>query len=223
MPASSPTPVPIAVLLGGGIESTVLVLRYLAKGEAVLPIHVHCGLIWDDCEATYVRRFLAGLDHRNLLPLRECRIPLRDFLGDHWAVTGVGAPRADASAAQLEIPLRNLALLGFALHRLPEYSPVRLALGTTAENCYRDGSREYFDRCQEVLSLEAGRPVQILTPLIELTKSQVIQQTGGERLALSFSCVSPVSGNHCGVCIKCGRRRKAFQVAGVTDPTRYAD
>ncbi|HTI52151.1 MAG TPA: 7-cyano-7-deazaguanine synthase, partial [Planctomycetaceae bacterium] len=96
-----------------------------------------------------------------------------------------------------------------------------LALGTTADNCYRDGSRDYFDRCEEILTLEAGRPVRVLTPLIGLNKTQVIQQSDRETLALSFSCVHPRNEEHCGECIKCGRRRAAFRAAGVEDPTRY--
>lgn len=223
MPDSLPArATPIAVLLGGGIESTALVRRFLAAGETVVPVHVHCGLIWDDTELLFARRFLAANAGERLLPLREIRLPLGEFLGQHWAVTGVGIPRAGAASADLEIPLRNLTLLGFALHRLDDLSPVVMALGTTADNCYRDGNRTYFDRCEEVLTLQAGRPVRIATPLIALNKTQVIQQSEIESLRLSFSCVNPRQNQHCGQCIKCGRRRASFLAAGVEDPTVYA-
>jgi 7-cyano-7-deazaguanine synthase len=212
----------IAVLFGGGIESTALVRHFLREGATVLPVHVHCGLIWDDCETAFARRFLAANAGDRLLPLREIRLPLHDFLGNHWAVTGVNVPRSGSRAADLEIPLRNLTLLSFALHRLRDVAEPTLALGTTADNCYRDGSREYFDRCEEVLSLEAGQPVRILTPLIGFNKTQVIRQSDADTLALSFSCVHPVGGRHCGECIKCGRRRASFDAAGVDDPTDYA-
>jgi 7-cyano-7-deazaguanine synthase len=179
-------------------------------------------LIWDDTEVLFARRFLAANAGDRLLPLREIRLPLTDFLGRHWAVTGAGVPPAGAVAADLEIPLRNLTLLGFALHRLDDLSPVVMALGTTADNGYRDGSRAYFDRCEEVLTLEAGRPVRIATPLITLNKTQVIQQSDIETLRLSFSCVNPHQNQHCGQCIKCARRRTSFLAAGVGDPTVYA-
>jgi 7-cyano-7-deazaguanine synthase len=214
---------PVAVLLGGGIESTALVRQFLAAGATVVPVHVHCGLIWDDTESLFIERFLAANAGDLLRPLREIRLPLGGFLGQHWAVTGVGVPAAGAASADLEIPLRNLTLLGFALHRLHDLTPVTMALGTTADNCYRDGSRAYFDRCEELLSLEAGRPVQIVTPLITRSKTQVIRQSDAETLRHSFSCVHPNRNQHCGQCIKCGRRQGAFRAAGIDDPTVYAD
>jgi len=213
---------PVAVLLGGGVESTFLVRRFLGAGRAVIPLHVHCGLIWDDCETKYVQRFCAAAASPRLAPLVEIRLPLADFLQGHWAVTGVNVPRAGAAAADLEIPLRNLTLLSFALHRLRPRRDFDLALGTTADNCYRDGSRGYFDKCEELFGLESGRPVRVLTPLIGLNKTQVIQSSDPETLARSFSCVNPRADRHCGECIKCGRRQAAFRTAGVPDPTVYA-
>lgn len=221
-PLSTAVPSTIAVLFGGGIESTALVRRYVDEGRQVVPVRIHCGLIWDDCESEFARRFLAANACDRLGPLREARLPLHDFLGDHWAVTGRNIPRSGATAAELEIPLRNLTLLGFAFQQVRSEAGLALALGTTADNCYRDGCREYFDRCQEVLSIEAGYPVPILTPLICLNKTQVIQQSDEATLRLSFSCVNPIAGRHCGRCIKCGRRKSSFETAGVVDPTDYA-
>lgn len=214
-------PQPVAVLLGGGVESTALVRRFLADGRHVIPVHIHCGLIWDDCESRYVRRFCEACSTASLAPLVEIRLPLHDYLERHWAVTGRNVPRAGDSSSDLEIPLRNLTLLSFALHRLKPVGDVALALGTTADNCYRDGSRAYFDKCQELLSLEAGRHVDVLTPLIGLKKPEVIRRSDSATLALSFSCVNPHEDLHCGECIKCGRRQIAFREAGVQDPTVY--
>lgn len=215
------------MLLGGGIESTALVMRYLAEGCVVAPVRLHCGLIWDDCESDHARRFCQAVAVPRLSPLVELRLPLGGFLESHWAVTGRNVPAAGAGAAELEIPLRNLTLLSFALQAVKDQFPkgdeaVSLALGTTADNSYRDGSREYFDRCEAVLSCDAGRPVQVLTPLIGQTKPDVIRGADRRALELSFSCVAPRDGGHCGRCIKCGRRQAAFRAAEIADPTRYA-
>ncbi len=209
-------------MLGGGVESTTLVRQFLGHGRPVVPVHIHCGLIWDDCETRYVRRFCAAVASPQLAPLIEIRLPLADFLQGHWAVTGTNIPRAGDAAADLEIPLRNLTLLSFALHRLKHLEEFALAVGTTADNCYRDGSRTYFDKCEELLSLEVGRRMQVLTPLIGMNKTQVIRSSDSATLALSFSCVSPTDDRHCGQCIKCARRQAAFQAASVADPTIYA-
>lgn len=225
---------PAAILLGGGVESTLLVSELLRDGRRVIPVHVHCGLLWDDAEAEWVERFLAARACSRLAPLVSIRLSLAGFLGDHWAVHGRGVPRAGAAGARLEIPLRNLTLLGLAVHALkrrpapPNTNPPSdFYLGTTADNHYTDGSREYFDRCEGVLSLEAGYPVRVLTPLIGLHKREVLLRSDRETLSLSFSCVNPVrdpsSGRseHCGQCIKCGSRQAAFRETGLLDPTRY--
>lgn len=221
-------PAPIGVLLGGGIESTALMKRLLDDGRTVIPVRIDCGLVWDAAESHHARRFCAALATERLRPMIEIELGLRGLLGQHWAVTGQGIPLAGASSADLEIPLRNLTLISLAVRKLADCdvangSPLDLAIGTTADNCYRDGSREYFDRCEAVLSLEAGRPVRILTPFLHLRKPQIIRDVDPATLALSFSCVSPVETVHCGRCIKCGRRRQAFYDAGVSDPTTYVD
>ncbi|MBI3862656.1 MAG: 7-cyano-7-deazaguanine synthase [Planctomycetia bacterium] len=218
-------PEPVVVLLGGGVESTALVRRFLAEGRHVSPVHVHCGLIWDDCESVYARRFCDANAGPLLAPLVEIRLPLGGFLNGHWATTGKNVPASGALSAELEIPLRNLTLLGFALHaaRRPPNGVHKLALGTTADNNYPDGSRDYFDKCEAVFSLEAGGPVQILTPLIHQTKPEVIRDSDRQTLALSFSCVNPQRDLHCGRCIKCGRRQSAFRAASVDDPTQYSN
>lgn len=222
VPESGAERVPVAVLLGGGVESTAVVRRYLSEGDTVVPIHILCGLIWDPCESWHVRRFCEQHASPRLQPLVETRLPLHDFLAGHWAITGTDVPQAGDQTARLEIPMRNLTLLSVALHQLKHLARFSLALGTTADNCFRDGSREYFDRCEDVLSLEAGFRVQILTPFIRCNKTQVIRETDAGTLALSFSCVDPRENLHCGRCIKCGRRQAAFAAAGVADPTIYA-
>ena len=218
----SPTPT-VAVLLGGGVESTLLVERYLDDGREVVPVHIHCGLIWDDVESEFCRRFCRGLVRPNLASLIEVHLSLRETLGEHWATTGRNVPLAGAPSADLEIPLRNLTLLTFAWHAVRNLGAVSLALGTTSDNNYRDGSREYFDRCEQVLSLEADRPVSILTPFITWDKQRVIRESRATTLEASFSCVHPQAGRHCGRCIKCGKRQASFQEAGVPDLTHYAD
>jgi len=216
------SPNPVVTLLGGGVESTALVTNFLAKGRHVVPVHVHCGLIWDDVELLFTQRFCEARRSPPLAELIQFRVPLGDWLGSHWAVTGQGIPRAGDDNHKLELPLRNLLLLSLALPKVTDLPQIQFAIGTTAENDFRDGTRDYFNRAAELLSLEAGRPVEILTPYIEMTKTDVIRASDRETLSLSFSCVDPAEERHCGRCVKCGNRRRAFAAAGVEDPTDYA-
>ena len=69
-----------------------------------------------------------------------------------------------------------------------------------------------------------GDTITIHTPLIDLTKAQIIQQ--GVRLGVDYgqtiSCYNPdPEGRACGVCDSCRLRAAGFQDASVDDPTRY--
>ncbi len=219
---SAPTDVPFVVLFGGGIESTTLVKRFLAEGKSVWPVHQHWGLRWEDAELSHARRFCRACACERLHPLKEVRCSPPDAMEGHWALTGAMVPRPGDPPGRLEIPLRNLTLLANAGYRLGDLPELRLVMGTTADNHFSDGSRAFFDACERLFALQFGRPVRILTPLIGADKSQVIRQADPEALALSFSCLDPRRGLHCGACYKCGRRKAAFREAGVEDPTDYA-
>ncbi len=212
---------PVVILMGGGVESTSIASHFLNESRRVIPVHIHCGLLWDDCESLFVRRYCEAKSNPGLEPLLEFHVPLAGWLGEHWAVTGKNIPQAGADGAELEIPLRNLTLLSLTIPHVEKTTAAQLAVGTTADNKFRDGTREYFDRAGELFSLEAGRPFEILTPYLKLTKADVIRITDPETLALSFSCVNPQDDRHCGRCIKCGNRQRAFQTAQIADPTDY--
>jgi 7-cyano-7-deazaguanine synthase len=69
-----------------------------------------------------------------------------------------------------------------------------------------------------------GDPLTIHTPLIALTKGQIIQL--GVDLGVDYSrtstCYDPgIDGGACGHCEACLLRTRGFLDAGVADPTRY--
>jgi 7-cyano-7-deazaguanine synthase len=215
--------VPLVVLFGCGVESTTLVKRFLTEGRAVWPVYEHWGLRWEDCELSYARRFCQANECPHLYPLMEIRHSHQEAMSGHWALTGLNIPHTGDSGLSLEIPQRNLTLLTTAAARFAHLPELHLVMGTTADNHFSDGTRAFFDHCEHLLSRESHRIVRVLTPLIGADKSQIIRQSDRETLALSFSCLDPSKDLHCGVCYKCGRRKAAFQQAGVEDPTVYAD
>ena len=75
---------------------------------------------------------------------------------------------------------------------------------------------------QEIVCRSGGRPLEICLPFVSLTKFRVMQLGRNCPLELTFSCVAPSDGLHCGVCNKCGERRAAFRAVGRPDLTRYA-
>jgi 7-cyano-7-deazaguanine synthase len=212
----------IVVLAGGGIETAALVPRLLGLGHHVQPLHVRCGFRWEAEESQGLDRLVAACACPSLKPVVEIACPLDDVMPSHWGMSGRGIPTAGSPPAGLEIPLRNITLLTAAAIRFRDRATLVLATGTTADNHFGDGSRNFFDACQRLLTLASGRNVTILTPFIQMNKPQVIRGGSQSTLACSWSCIDPRDGRHCGRCIKCGRRHEAFALAGVPDPTDYA-
>jgi 7-cyano-7-deazaguanine synthase len=72
--------------------------------------------------------------------------------------------------------------------------------------------------------IEGKSRVQIHTPLIELTKAEIIRLGLGLRVdySLTSSCYDPSpEGLACGHCDSCLLRLKGFSEAGATDPIGY--
>ena len=91
---------------------------------------------------------------------------------------------------------------------------------------YPDCRPEYLEAFERLAALATrsgveGQPMQILAPLLHLTKAEIIRL--GMKLGLDYglthSCYSPGKhGDPCGVCDSCRLRAKGFEEAGVVDP-----
>jgi 7-cyano-7-deazaguanine synthase len=55
-----------------------------------------------------------------------------------------------------------------------------------------------------------------------MNKNQVMQLGRELPLELTFSCIAPLRGLHCGRCNKCAERQAAFRAAALPDRTAYA-
>ena len=71
-----------------------------------------------------------------------------------------------------------------------------------------------------------GNEIKIHTPLIHLSKSQIIQM--GKKFGVDYSMtISCYQANHkglaCGKCDSCRLRKEGFSTAKVTDPTSYVN
>jgi 7-cyano-7-deazaguanine synthase len=72
--------------------------------------------------------------------------------------------------------------------------------------------------------IEGTHPIRIRTPLIDLTKRQIIElgRSLGVDYAMTTSCYDPAAdGAACGHCDACQLRLKGFAEAGLSDPARY--
>ena len=129
------------------------------------------------------------------------------------------------------VPARNTVFLSLALGWAEVLDAEAIFIGVNAVDYsgYPDCRPEYIKAFQLMANLATkkgveGHLIQIETPLIDLTKAEIIQK--GRALGVDYSktlsCYAPDSaGMACGLCDSCRLRRQGFIEAGLDDPTRY--
>ncbi len=129
------------------------------------------------------------------------------------------------------VPARNTVFLSIALGWAEVLNAHDIFIGVNAVDYsgYPDCRPEFISAFETLANLATregveGRPVRIQTPLIDLSKAEIIQRGVelGVDYSLTVSCYqADAEGRACGVCESCRLRRQGFEQAGVADPTRY--
>ncbi len=211
-----------AVLVSGGLDSSVLVAEMARRGRRVFPVYVQAGLAWERAELGALRRFLAALKLRNVSAIIVLSLPTDDRARRHWSVTGRRVPGYKAALSSNYIAGRNLTLLSKAAVFCARARIGELAMAPLESNPFPDARPEFFRAFETAARLGLGLRLRVTTPFLGKTKAQVIRRGRALPLALTLSCVRPRGGIHCGACTKCAERIQAFAEAKVPDPTRYA-
>jgi 7-cyano-7-deazaguanine synthase len=222
------------VLLSGGLDSATALAIAQRDG-----LDCHC-LSFDygqrhriELECARAVAAAAGVaDHR------IATIDLGLFGGSALTDASIDVPHDhDPDAAESVIPVtyvpaRNTIFLSFALAFAEVVGAGDIVIGVNAVDYsgYPDCRPEYIAAYEVMANLatragvEGTQPVRIRTPLIDLTKAEIIR-TGvdlGVDLGLTTSCYDPaVGGAACGTCDACRLRLRGFAEAGVRDPIRY--
>lgn len=217
----SPIRPTVGVLLSGGLDSSILVARLLDEGHRVQPFYVCTDLLWQTEELAGARRFLQAIDQPALNELVLLELPLRDLYGDHWSVSGENTPNADSPDAAVFLPGRNALLLVKAALWCQMRGIEYLALAPLGTSPFADAAAPFFNNFQAALNCGDLAPLTILRPFDGLRKQQVMELGRRYPLELTFSCISPRDGLHCGQCNKCAERQAAFATIGMKDCTLY--
>jgi 7-cyano-7-deazaguanine synthase len=211
----------VAVLASGGIDSAILVAHLARSYSVVQPIYIRFGLAWEAVEEQHLRKFLETLPSR-VRPLVALELPVDDVYGAHWSVSGEQVPDDGTPDEAVYLPGRNLLLLSktavwCALNGYPA-----IALGVLKGNPFPDSEPSFYQALEAVVVQGLASPMRFITPFAEMSKRDVVVLGQGLALELSFSCIAPIEGSHCGRCNKCAERRKVFGEMALPDPTSYA-
>ncbi|MEW6735113.1 MAG: 7-cyano-7-deazaguanine synthase [Acidobacteriota bacterium] len=212
----------VIVCVSGGLDSCVMLVRLTEHFDTVQPVFIRNGHPWEDAEVAALRRFLAAVARAAILPLAEISLPIRGILDQHWGEQGYRPGFNDGYTANF-IPGRNIVLLSAVAISAFVYNHANIALGILKGNPYPDSQPSFFQTFEAMIWSGLNYQIRIITPLIDLEKEAVIVLGRDLPLELSFSCVNPQDGRHCGAyCNKCAERQKGFALANIPDATDYA-
>ena len=212
----------IGLMLSGGLDSCILLGHLLAEGYRVQPFYIRAGLFWEPAELNTLGQYCRALASPALAPLVVFSLPVGDLYEKHWSITGQETPDSTSPDEAVFLPGRNALLTIKPLLWCANHSIDALALGTLQSNPFPDATVAFFDQYAAAIALASGRHVKIIRPFSRMNKQQVMTLGRDFPLALTFCCIAPVDGRHCGRCNKCAERQAAFRLIAAEDPTEYA-
>jgi 7-cyano-7-deazaguanine synthase len=220
------------LLLSGGLDSATVLAIAQAEGYEVYALSVRYGQR-HDVEVEAARRVAEQLGAaRHVVAEIDLRLFGGSALTDDLAVPkGRDLDHLPDEIPITYVPARNTIFLSYALAWAEVLGANAIFIGVTAIDFsgYPDCRPEYiaaFERMANLATKAAveGHRLTIHTPLINLTKREIIQ-TGlslGVDYSLTTSCYDPSpTGAACGTCDACLLRLKGFAEAEVVDPISY--
>lgn len=163
--------------------------------------------------------------------LKTIELDLRAF-GGSALTDDIDVPEEESEGIPVTyVPARNTIMLSLALAWAEVLGAGDIFIGVNAVDYsgYPDCRPEFINAYEEMANLATkagviGNRLTIHTPLIDLTKAEIIQQGVelGVDYGLTVSCYqADDEGRACGVCDSCRIRATGFEAAGIDDPTRY--
>jgi 7-cyano-7-deazaguanine synthase len=222
------------VLLSGGLDSATVLAIARSEGFELYALSFSYGQrhVWELEAANQVAASIGVALHR------VAQIDLRVFGGsaltDDIAVPkGRHASEMSHGIPVTYVPARNTIFLSFALAWAEVLGASDVFIGVNALDYsgYPDCRPEFIEAFEKMANLatragvEGRQSLKIHTPLIALTKAQIIAKglELGVDYGLTSSCYDPSqSGEPCGQCDSCLLRQKGFGEIGIADPLKYS-
>jgi 7-cyano-7-deazaguanine synthase len=218
------------VLLSGGLDSATVLAIARSEGYECHALSFFYGQrhAWELEAAKRVAASLGAAEHRT------AQIDLRVFGGS--ALTAeIDVPKGRDTHEMSHgipvtyVPARNTIFLSFALAwaEVLESSDIFIGVNALDYSGYPDCRPEFIEAYEKLANLatkagvEGRQHLKIHTPLIALTKAQIIARgiELGVDYGLTSSCYDPSpSGVPCGQCDSCQLRAKGFGENGIEDP-----
>jgi 7-cyano-7-deazaguanine synthase len=218
------------VLLSGGLDSATIMAIARAAGFTPFALTFRYGQRhqFEIDSAKRVAEYFSAADHAIL------DIDLRRF-GGSALTADIEVPKSDdyqddgSDIPVTYVPARNTIFLSYALAwaEVLEAFDVYIGVNAVDYSGYPDCRPEYIAAFETMANLatkagvEGSKRLRIHTPLIDLTKAQIIQRglDLGVDYEMTHTCYDPSDdGTPCGACDACHLRARGFAEAGLPDP-----
>ena len=218
------------VLLSGGLDSATALAMAVERGFNCYVLSFDYGQL-SQTELNAARKIAAQLDVKEH---KVVRLNLEDFGGSALTDDSIEMPETEEEGIPITyVPARNTVFMSLALAWAEVLHAQHVFIGVNAVDYsgYPDCRPEYIAAFETMANLATktgveGERLTIETPLIDLTKAEIIQAGTqlGVDYGLTVSCYqADDEGRACRVCDSCRLRAKGFADAGVADPTLYRD
>lgn len=216
----------VVVLVSGGMDSVAALYDAKATHEVVDALSFNYGSKHNLREIPFAALHCEklGISHR-IIPLAF----MNELFTSHLLASGGEIPDGhyeEQTMKQTVVPFRNGIMLAIAGGYAESIGATGLVIAAHAgDHAIYPDCREAFMQAMDA-ALQSGTYAQValLRPFIAMSKAQIARH--GHELGVDFSQTwSCYKGGdiHCGTCGTCVERREAFQLAGLPDPTEYAN
>ncbi len=216
------------VLLSGGLDSSTVLAMARRDGYQCYALSFNYGQrsMAELKAAATVAKLLGVVEHKTV------RFDMGDIGGSALTDHSIDVPdHLEVGVPVTYVPARNTVFLSMALGWAEVLEAQAIFIGVNAVDYsgYPDCRPEFIDAFQAMANVATkvaidGKPISIETPLLHLTKAQIIEQglAAGLDYRQTVSCYqADEQGRACGVCDSCRLRAQGFSDAGTADQTRY--
>ncbi len=215
------------VLTSGGLDSATCLALAAAEGYKIFALSFDYG-------QRHLAELTAAKDLAKAYKAEHkiFQIDLTQIGGSALTDKSIAVPtKATDSIPVTYVPARNTIMLSVALGFAEVQAAEAIFIGVNAIDYsgYPDCRPEFIEAYEIMANLATksgieGTFIALNTPLLHLTKAEIIQKGAalGVDYSLTVSCYQADNkGQACGRCESCRLRAEGFFTAGVKDTTRY--
>jgi 7-cyano-7-deazaguanine synthase len=221
----------VVVILSGGLDSITLLYKLHSKGFDCYPITFVYGqkhvkelqFAIANCEKLGLKEKHKVIDLHDLQKVLNSALIQSDNIIPNVRYE---EQRTQQVLSKTVVPFRNGVFLSVAVGMAGSIGARAVAYGAHANDfaTYPDCRPDFVTQMEKAAQMGINDlEFKILSPFVHYTKAMIVRD--GEEYGVDFNNTwSCYRGGevHCGDCPSCAERMRAFDEAGVKDPTTYA-